>query len=375
MSEGHPLRILVVNWLDGKNPQAGGAETHLHEVFGRLAKKGHQVTVLCSGWSGAPTREVVDGLEVLRSGTRYSFSLTAPARYRKELAGRDFDIVVEDLNKVPLFTRYWARGRRHVALVHHLFGSTAFQEAGPVLAGATWLMERPLPRVLRGIPCIAVSESTKSDLIQRGLNGDLITVIPNGVDLGRNSEPKAPTFTVLYVGRLKRYKRVDLLLRAVASLIKRGADVDALIVGRGDDRPRLEKLARRLELGGALTFAGFVSEAEKRRLFARAWVHVYSSPKEGWGISNLEAAAAGTASVSSDSPGLRETVIDGVTGFLVEHGNVDQLADRVALLADPETRDKMGSAARSFAEGYAWERVSDAFEAEFRRLLANDHEP
>ena len=142
------MNLLVLNWQDRLNPQAGGAETHLHEIFGRLAGRGHQVTLLVSGWAGAAARDEVDGMEVHRAGGRYTFSLAAPAYYRRRLRSSTFDVIVEDLNKVPLLSPLWA-GPPVVLLVHHLFGITAFQEASPPLAAATWLLERPLGRVYR----------------------------------------------------------------------------------------------------------------------------------------------------------------------------------------------------------------------------------
>ena len=92
------MRILVVNWLDRENPQAGGAEEHLHQIFGRLAEEGHQVTALVSGWPGCMGRTHLDGIEVHRTGSRYTFPVFAPKYYRRHLVGCDFDVVVEDLN-------------------------------------------------------------------------------------------------------------------------------------------------------------------------------------------------------------------------------------------------------------------------------------
>ena len=154
------MRILVVNWQDLENPRAGGAEIHLHEVFGRLAAWGHEVTALVSRWDDAPRRAQADGMEIHRTGSRNTFSLHARRYFRRELAGSRFDAVVEDLNKVPLFTPRWS-STPVVPLVHHLFGRTAFQEASFPVALATVLLERTIPRIYRGLPCVAVSRSTR----------------------------------------------------------------------------------------------------------------------------------------------------------------------------------------------------------------------
>jgi glycosyltransferase involved in cell wall biosynthesis len=111
-------------------------------------------------------------------------------------------------------------------------------------------------------------------------------------------------------------------------------------------------------------FRGFVSEDEKLELFRRAWVHVLTSPKEGWGITNLEAAACGTPTVASDSPGLRDSVLEGETGFLVPHGDVARLAGRIrALVQEPELRERLGRTAHAFAQRFTWDRAAEETEA------------
>lgn len=308
-------------------------------------------------------------MQVHRTGGRHSFSLAAPVYYRRHLRG-EHDLVIEDLNKVPLFAPLWVR-EPLVLLVHHLFGATAFQEASPPVAAATWLLERPLGRVYGGVATEAVSGSTAGDLVERGLPRQQIRVIPNGVDLERFSPGSgADRFgspTILYLGRLKRYKRVDLIVRASRVLRDRGVPHRLIVAGAGDHEPALRELVSRLGLSDIVDMVGFVSESRKLQLFQGAWVHAFTSPKEGWGISNLEAAACGTATVASDSPGLRESVVDGETGFLVPHGDVAALAERLSrLLLDSSLRDRLGRQARSFAERFTWDAAADHTEQHLR---------
>jgi glycosyltransferase involved in cell wall biosynthesis len=369
------MRILVLNWQDRLNPHAGGAETHLHEVFGRLARRGHEVTLLVSGWPGTQVRSELDGMDVHRAGGRLTFNIAGPSYYRRRLAHRDFDVMVEDLNKVPLLAPLWAR-HRLVLLVHHLFGGTAFQEAPFPLAAATWLMERPLGQVYRRVPTMAVSDSTAQDLGRRGLSEASIAVIPNGVDLDQyNPGPPCDRFetpTILYLGRLKRYKRVDLPIRAVAALRAEGLAVRLVVAGTGDHADALFALRDRLGLGpDAIDFRGYVDDAEKLQLFRRSWLHVLTSPKEGWGITNLEAAACGTPTVASDSPGLRDSVVDGETGFLVRHGDVPALSDRIRrIVLDPALRDALGENAKRFALRFTWDRTAEETERFLRGVRA-----
>ena len=367
-----PLRILVVNWLDKENPKAGGAETHLHEVFGRIAGRGHEVTALVSGWDGCAPRARLDGMDFHRAGRRYTFSLAAARYFRRHLAGHGYDVVVEDLNKVPVFAPLWA-GAPVVLLAHHLFGTTAFQAGPAPLALATWLLERPIPRVFGASPAIAVSESTKDDLVGRGLRPDRIRVIPNGIalDFFQPGGTRRERPTLLFLGRLKRYKRVDLVLEAVARLAAEGIDVQLLVGGEGDQADALRARARGLGVEGRVQFLGFVGEERKRELLRETWVHVLTSPKEGWGISNLEAAACGTPSVASDSPGLRESVVAGRTGLLVPHGEVPALVGALrTLLTDAPLRERLGRQAREFAEGFSWDASAVAVEAYLDKVVA-----
>lgn len=111
-------------------------------------------------------------------------------------------------------------------------------------------------------------------------------------------------------------------------------------------------------------------------LLRRAWGLAFASPKEGWGITNLEAAACGTPVVASNSPGIRESVRDGETGFLVPHGDtaamaaaLDRLADSAALVA------ALGANGRRFAESFTWERAAEETEAHLSQFVTRPAAP
>ncbi len=363
------MRILLVNWQDRDNPQAGGAEIHLHEIFGRLAARGHDVRLLCGGWPGSPPRATLDGIDVHRVGTRHSFPFFAHRYYKRHLRGWA-DVLVEDINKVPLYTPRW--GARHVvALVPHLFGSTAFQELSAPLAAAVWTAERPLGRAYRGIPFEAISDSTADDLAGRGIPRETVTVIYPGIDTTAftpDPSQRAATPVFAYLGRLKKYKGVHTAIRAFAALQHPSAVLE--IAGAGDYRPALEALAASLDLGERVRFLGRISEQEKLALLRRSWALVFASPKEGWGITNLEAAACATPVVASNSPGIRETVRDGQTGFLVPHGDVPAMTAAIRRLAESrDLVDTLGHTARTFAQGFTWERAAADTARHLRRVI------
>ena len=369
------MRILLVNWNDRANPQAGGAEIHLHEIFGRLVGAGHKVDLIASGWPDAPREVLIDGISVQRVGSRHSFVLQARGAVRRALKEGAYQVLVEDINKLPLFLPTLT-ALPFCAVVPHLFGTTAFAEASWPVAATVWAAELPIPRAYARAWFHAISNSTRDDLVERGVPRERVEVIYPGIDaIWYSPDPaiqrtEQPTF--LYVGRLKRYKGIDIALQALALARVQRPDVRLKVAGTGDDLERLQGIVGELGIGAAVEFLGFVPEEEKRRLLRTVWAAVFPSPKEGWGISNIEAAACGTPALASDSPGLRETVRHGETGYLVPHGYDRALAQRMLELADdPALVARLGAAARFFAAPLTWDRAALATIAHLERVIAN----
>jgi glycosyltransferase involved in cell wall biosynthesis len=365
------VKILAVNWQDLQNPHSGGAEIHLFEILTRLARRGNDVTVLCSGFAGAAQQTMRDGVEVHRVGGRFSFPRYARSYFRRHLASRRFDVLLDDINKVPLFTPMWGSSAPVVALVPHLFGTTAFRELPAPLAAVVWASERPIPFVYRHSLFHAISRSTADDLVARGISRDRITVIYPGIDSASYTpEPAArsPAPLFIYLGRLKKYKGIDLIIHALARM--KSVDAQLHVAGTGDHRTALEKLAGQLRLESRVKFLGFVDENEKRAMLRSAWALVFTSPKEGWGITNLEAQASGTPVIASDSPGLRESLLDGESGVLVPHGDVARLASAMDSLAEsPQKVALMGERGRQFSMGFSWERTAEQTEMHIKEAI------
>ncbi|MGB9590361.1 MAG: glycosyltransferase family 4 protein [candidate division WOR-3 bacterium] len=350
------MKILVINWQDIRNPFGGGAEVYLHEVFGRIARMGHEVHILVCGVPGLPSDENMDGFLVHRRGFRNIFNYQLPGIYKKEFSGLGFDIVIEDLNKLPFYTRRFVKGPKIACLAMHFFGKAIFQELPPPMALYVYLYELSMRRSYKGLPFAVISESTKNDLIGWGFGSD-IRVIYSGVDTEtyRPGE-KFPEPTVVYVGRLKRYKRIELAMETVAKV---AAEIPLRfhIVGEGEYRPALERFASARKMTGYTTFHGFISQAEKSKLLAGAWVMINTSVKEGWGLVNTEAQASGTPVVAFDVPGIRESLVSGRTGFLVPFGDTDALADSLReLLLNHDLRERMSREARKWVGQFSWDR-------------------
>jgi glycosyltransferase involved in cell wall biosynthesis len=361
------MRILVINWQDIRNPYAGGAEVHLHEIFSRIARRGHEVTLLTSMFPGGAPEEVLGGIRVVRRGSRNLFNLAVPSAYRALSRERRFDIVVDDLNKIPFFTPLYVSEPLY-GIAHHLFGHSIFREADPLSAAYVYGAERlALPLYRRaGVPFMVVSPSTRSELRERGFRDEDLPLVYNCVDQTRfrlTGIPKNPTPLIGYFGRLKKYKSVDHIIRALERVKVAIPGTRLLIVGEGDDRARLERLARRLQPDGSVEFTGFVSEDRKVELLQRMWVKVNPSFKEGWGLTVVEANACGTPVVASDVPGLRDSIKDGETGVLYPYGNLAALAERVVrLLRDEPLRKQLSLNAREWARTFDWDVMAEKAE-------------
>ncbi len=358
------MNILILNWQDIRNPLGGGAEVHLHEIFSRIAAQGHTVTLFCSSFPGSPAEELIDGIRVIREGGRYLFNFRVIYRYLTRFRKENFDIVIDDMNKIPFFTPLYVR-KPLVVLIHHLFDKSIFSETLFPMALYVYLMEKLAMRVCARsrVPMFVVSGSTRDEVMDKGIMPDHISIVPNCVDhrryrtlgVGRASYP-----VIGYFGRLKKYKSVEHLLEAMAAVRGKIPDAQLLVIGDGDHRPSLELRATELGIAGGVKFTGYVDEAEKVRLLNEVWFLVNTSAKEGWGLTVIEANACGTAVIASNVPGLRDAVRDRKTGLLYEYGNIGELSDDIILLlTDSDLRSRLGQEAQIWSQSFDWQNVAD----------------
>lgn len=354
-------RILIVNWRDIRNPAAGGAELHLQEVARRFARDGYACVQYAHAFAGAGAAETVDGVEIHRAGNGFLFNFTALWGIRRWVRKHRIDVVVDDSNKIP-FLLPWVSPAPVVARFHHLFGRAIFRETNPLAALYVWLFEALIPWAYRKVPVITVSPSTEKELAAKGLSR--ITLAVNGVDLSRYRplpDVARDPGLIVHIGRLMRYKNVQTLLRAFA-LLRRDLPRARLVVGGdGNHRAALEKLARELDIAGAVDFRGFISEDEKLRLYNEASVFVNPSLKEGWGLTSIEANACGAPVVAADSPGLRDSVRHGETGLLVPARDPEAFAAAIlSVLGDEALSARLRAGALAWAAAHDWERTYEA---------------
>ena len=364
------MNILVINWQDWENPFAGGAEVYLYEIFSRLIKRGHAVKLLVSRAPGQARHEILNGFNIYRIGRRENFNFFVPGALRSLLRHHKIEIIVDDLNKIPFYSPLFTR-KKVVPMLMHLFRKTIYRETNPIFASYVFLTEIVIRWFYPSSNFISISESTAEDL--RGIG------IDNKIDVVHCGMPQKPSLSrierqknlIAYVGRVKKYKSIDHFIKAVAR-IKKQRDIDAIIVGDGDAKEELEGLSQKLKLD--IKFTGFLSEEEKYSIYSTARVIVQPSVKEGWGLTAIEAQSCSTPVVCADSPGLREVVVDGKSGFLYAYGDIEKFADRIIELMDDDVKwNKFSKAAQQWARKFSWDNAAIKLEKILQNTVRGDH--
>lgn len=334
----------------------------IHAVASGLARRGHTVRMLVSRFPNCAGEAKIDGVPVRRVGSWWNANFAIARAAAAELRSNTYDIVLEDVNKIPFFMPLWTRTPVAV-LVPHLFGATIFRETNPLFGAYVWAMERPIPSVYRNAWFLPMSDSTRADLIRRGVPAARAVVVHSGFDFARydlaSPPPRRTTPTLVHLGRLMRYKSVDVAVRTLARVRAVMPQARLAIAGDGPEAPHLRRLAQRLGVADAVDFLGYLSHSDKVRLLWESHVLLNPSPKEGWGLTVIEANACGVPVVASRRPGLVDSVRDGETGTLVPYGDAAAFATAaLAFLQDPARREVYGQRARAWAQRFTWEEAA-----------------
>lgn len=367
-----PRHVLFLNWRDTRNPEGGGSEVYIERIAAELVSTGHCVTVLCAGHPEATEEETTaQGLQILRRGGRYTVYVRAAftclagrlgvGRLGRRGLGRP-DLVVDVCNGMPFLAPLYA-GCPVLALVHHVHREQWPVVFGPCVARIGWWIESTLAvRLYRRCRYVTVSEATRTELSELGVNVDRIDVIPNGTPEAVGAPtPRSDHPSLVVLGRLVPHKRVEIALRTVAALVADLPEVKLTIAGKGWWEQRLRDLAGQLGISRQVRFAGFVTEEEKHTVLSSAWLALMPSIKEGWGLTIVEAAARSTPTVAFRSAGgVAEAIVDAETGLLAD-SEEDFIAHVRDLLVDDVRRKAMGEAAQRHAARFTWKAGGAAF--------------
>jgi len=276
-----------------------------------------------------------------------------------------------------------AADARPPIVVHTFHGHVLRGYFNPVASFAFRVLERWLARTSTKL--IAVSPEVRDDLVRlRVAPASKFEVVRLGIELDRRVGADGAsrretrrvigigedTFVVGWFGRMTAVKRTGDVVRALRTLVDRDVDARLLLVGDGPERGALERQAHELGVMKRCLFLGY--QVDVARYYDAIDVLLLPSANEGTPVSVIEALAAQRPAVATDVGGTGDVITDGIDGFLVEPGDVDALASRLAELAsDPERRARMGEAGRSRVLGrYAVDRLVDDVDRLYRSLLA-----
>jgi glycosyltransferase involved in cell wall biosynthesis len=227
-----------------------------------------------------------------------------------------------------------------------------------------WFVESKLsPRVHRHNQYVTVSLPSARDLTGLGVRPGQIAVVRNGLDeapVQTLDVPRSATPRVVVLSRLVPHKQIEDALEAVAALLPRIPDLHLDIVGGGWWEQRLVDHATLLGISDAVTFHGHVDDESKHLVLQQGWVQVLPSRKEGWGLAVTEAGQHSVPTIGyRSSGGLSDSIVDGVTGILVN--DLDDMVDQLEhLLTDHVLREQLGAKAQARGGEFSWEQSADS---------------
>lgn len=375
------MDVLVLNKRDWEHPRSGGAEKNMYELFSRLAGRGHNITVLTSGYPGCKKKTTVDGMQMRRIGSGFSlpqpldtllayFVVTAYFHYYQFT--RNVDVVYYSHSPLP-----WLLLTPHptVAIYHHIALDSIFETHSFPFSYLGYLAYRIGIYLEKGSTTICVSNSTAEVLRAYGHDPSHIEIVRNGINIDKfDYKPLQNTSSgpkLLYLGGLDGYKGAD-RLPAIHETVERLRDeqVQLNIAGReGDKSDVVERYCNNTQ---SAVFHGFISEEKKISLLEDAWLLVVPSRVEGWGMVVIEANACGTPAVGADIGGLQESIRHTETGILSDASDISEFSRSIsALLDSPEDIQKMGANGRAWAEKHSWTEAADRVEKTLRRAAGS----
>ncbi|RLA93067.1 MAG: glycosyltransferase family 1 protein [Deltaproteobacteria bacterium] len=346
-------------WRDIKNPTAGGAGRTTHELCKRWAQKGHKVTVFTSAFPRGKEKEVIDGYEIVRKGSLLTHYFYAYVYYKRYFKGQ-YDVVIDQINTIPYFSPLYVRDANIVVFIHQLCREIWFYESRFPISLFGYLMEPLYLRLYKKYPTITVSESTRKDLSDLGFSNVIISYNSAVASLYKPTEKKEKYPTILFVGRLKKAKRPDHLIKAVHLIKKDIPNIKLWIVGEGDFKGALVKLTKKYHLEDNVVFWGLVSTERKSELMQKAHCICVTSVREGWGLIVTEANAMGTPAIVYNVPGLRDSVKEGINGLITPKNTPQSLAITLTnFFRDENLMNKLSLNARRDALNYSWDKSAN----------------
>lgn len=357
MRHVNEMRVLILNWKDPKHPRAGGAEVFTFEVARRLVRSGDEVTWFCSAFDGSGATDSQEGVRFVRSGSLYTVFRGA-RKFVRGLGNTAMpDIVVDEVNTRPFNpSSYLPQGIPVCNLVHQLAREVWFREVPfPISLIGRYLLEDWWLRSISHLPTLAMSQSTRSDLL--GLGFDRVELTRTGLSPESFSFPerKREPPLLLSIARLTKGKRVKDAIDAYR-IVRKHILCDMVVIGTGPLETKLKKAYPEVQ------FVGRVPDATRDRLLEEATIILVPGTREGWGRVALEAQARGTVPVVYDIPGLRDAVDFGKAGRVAFEDSASGLASAcLELLRDGGELRRQSRSCFEWSKEFDWDDTAAAF--------------
>ena len=355
------MRILILNWRDIKNPLAGGAEILTHEMAKQWAKWGHSVIQISAKFPKAKDKEIIDGITIIRLGAWWSVHFFAFLYYFKNLRGK-IDIIIDEVHGLPFFAAMY-EPRKTVLFACEVAEKIFFHVFPYPVAIIAIILEKIYFKIYKNIPALAISPSTKGDLISRGFNKKNITVLPIGLTVpkGLRKSPKDRNPTIIYLSRINKQKGIEDAIDAFKTINEAIPNSRLWIVGSGIPEyvAKIKNRVKSYGLSHATKFFGFVDEKQKFELLSRSRLLLFPSIHEGWGIVIAEAGIMGTPSVVYNVAGVRDVIRNGERGIMAEKNRPDLLAKAIIhLLKNDKLYKDLLLKIKSFEKEVGWENTA-----------------
>ncbi|HOI57123.1 MULTISPECIES: glycosyltransferase family 4 protein [unclassified Methanoculleus] len=371
-----------------KQSSPGGAGIVAYNLAVQMAKRGHEVYVFTTAQNEDGSLSRYGNISVIRYKSNFTVgqgSIALKHLIRPFFSSVDLDIVHSHAGGLPapLGGAIYAK-RKNIPFVitHHAewiggFG-TFRRRAGVFLYNnliCDWLLSKSDINIAPSKSFVDVSENLKK-------YRDKIVIIPNGLNLQEFQIPQSKgecrdilnlpmeKKILLYMGSLHPHKGPNVLITAMAHVVKQHPNTLLLIGGKGIIEEDLKRLTEELNLQNNVKFLGFVTSKSKALYYKASDLFVLPSLTESFGIVNLEAMASGLPVVASSVGGVPDVVKDGINGLLTIPRDPDDLAEKISCLCDSESlRDRLGKTGEILSKEYSWETVSDKTESVYLDLI------
>lgn len=370
------MKLLLIN--NEFPPIGGGGSTVTKYAIRYLVKAGHEVTLITSSYKGLPKREVLDGATIIRipAVRRYKDYCSMWELVLFGLSALFYTLGYVSRHKVDFIQAYFAVPAGWVAwIIHRLtgvpyavyFGGSDIPGSNPSRYKYVYPLLTPLlKRIWRGA---AFRTVCSQELVRLGKVADdksEFICIPNGVETERFcpiTRPPNPKIKILFIGRLiprKGFQRVIQALPLVKELTNKPFVIE--VVGTGSAQSELDALAQTLKVSDLIHYTGLVPYEKLEQSYQYADIFILTSLSEGMPSVILEAMGCGLPIIASNVGGNNEIVHDGVNGYLINGDDIQQLADKLAMLInDDALRVSMGKHSREMALSYDWREIMGTY--------------